>query len=138
MYPLDQQKIYFTLACMGGGTAQAWKDNMIEELFDEKKTQKTYDQFITAFKKAFEPYDVEGDAQRKLRELRMTKGLEDYIAQFALLAKRTRYDEAALCEFFQEGLPWPLSESVLKQPGEDLSMLEKWGDAARRHYKPPI
>ncbi|EEB88968.1 hypothetical protein MPER_12995 [Moniliophthora perniciosa FA553] len=135
MYPSDSQKKTFTLSCISGGTAQAWKNNMIQELLDRKKTQKTYDQFLTAFKLAFEPYDIPGDAQRRLRELKMTKGLEDFINQFMLLAKKTKYNNTALIEFFQDGILWPLAESVLKQPGEDLSTIDKWVDAARRHYK---
>ncbi|EEB92946.1 hypothetical protein MPER_08467 [Moniliophthora perniciosa FA553] len=103
---------------------------MIQELLDRKKTQKTYDQFLAAFKLAFEPYDIPGDAQRKMRELRMTKGLEDYVNQFMLLAKKTKYNDASLVEYFQDGLPWPLAESVRKQPGEDLSTIDKWVDAA--------
>ncbi|EEB99876.1 hypothetical protein MPER_00331 [Moniliophthora perniciosa FA553] len=79
MYPSDSQKKTFALSCISGGTAQSWKNNMIQELLDRKKIQKTYDQFLAAFKLAFEPYDIPGDAQRRMRELKMTKGLEDFI-----------------------------------------------------------
>ncbi|EEB94378.1 hypothetical protein MPER_06820, partial [Moniliophthora perniciosa FA553] len=81
MYNTDERKILYTLSHMEGGTAETWKNNALDDIFDEEKDDEeiTFETFEKRFRERFEPFDKVATAQRKLETLRMkeTKGEPD-------------------------------------------------------------
>jgi hypothetical protein len=64
---------------------------------------------------AFSPSDKKGDARAKLKTLRMKGGMtaDRYIAEFRTAKSQSRINEdAALIEYFMEGIPIPLMEKI--------------------------
>ncbi|EEB98801.1 hypothetical protein MPER_01629 [Moniliophthora perniciosa FA553] len=100
MYDTDERKILYTLSHMSGGTAETWKNNALDEIFDEDDDKElTFETFESKFRERFEPFDKIATAQRKLETLRMKRdegGADEYVNKFRELANKTKFDDAAL------------------------------------------
>ncbi|EEB89712.1 hypothetical protein MPER_12159 [Moniliophthora perniciosa FA553] len=58
MYNTDERKILYTLSHMDGGTAETWKNNALDEIFDEEKDddeELTFETFEDRFRERFKP-----------------------------------------------------------------------------------
>ncbi|EEB95238.1 hypothetical protein MPER_05825 [Moniliophthora perniciosa FA553] len=76
MYDTDERKILYTLSYMNGGTAEAWKNKVLEDILNEVKEDDddeewTFATFERAFRERFEPFDKVATAQRNLETLRL-------------------------------------------------------------------
>lgn len=134
IYDTDTKKILFVLSYMRGGTAGPWKEDFYNTAMSTNKFG-TYDELMTAIKKAFSPSDEQGDAKSKLKTLQMKGGMtaDEYIAEFRTAAGLSGIKEdAALIEYFMEGIPTPLMEkiSMMEKPPKTI---EEWQDYASRY-----
>jgi hypothetical protein len=83
---------------------------------------------------AFSPSDEKGDARAKLKTLRMKGGMtaDKYIAEFRTAKSQSRINEdAALIEYFMEGIPIPLMEKI-NMLDNMPTMLDDWMKFASR------
>ena len=106
-YDTDKKRIIFMLSFMTEGTARAWKEALLAEIFSAATTDfGTFVEFLKKLTGAFTASDIEGEARAQLRQLRQAKGTADeYISQFRILAGRSRItDDKALIEYFMEGI----------------------------------
>ncbi|EEB88734.1 hypothetical protein MPER_13257 [Moniliophthora perniciosa FA553] len=136
MYITDERKILYTLSHMDGGTAETWKNNALDEIFDEEKDddeELTFETFEDRFRERFEPFDKVATAQRKLETLRMKRdegGADEYINKFRELANRTKFDDAALIIYFRRGLPENLTRRVMSHNPRPTT-IDNWMDLAK-------
>jgi hypothetical protein len=114
IYNTDKKKILFVLSYMRGGTAGLWKD----AFYTAKHTANRWGSFAdlkTELMTAFSPSDKKGDARAKLKTLRMKGGMtaDEYIAEFRTAKSQSGINkDAALIEYFMEGIPIPLMEKI--------------------------
>ena len=86
-YSTEKDKIIFVLLFMEGGTAEPWKNALMEEAYSvgtngAKIGFETFAAFIEKFKKVFEPLSPIQDAITKLKAFRQTGLAEDYVVAF--------------------------------------------------------
>ncbi|EEB89022.1 hypothetical protein MPER_12934, partial [Moniliophthora perniciosa FA553] len=137
MYNTNERKILYTLSHMEGGTAETWKNNALDDIFDEEKDDEeiTFETFEKRFRERFEPFDKVAMAQRKLETLRMKRdegGADEYVNKFRELANRTKFDDAALIVYFRRGLPENLTRRVMGHTPRPET-IDNWMDLAKLH-----
>ena len=86
-YPTKKDKVIFVLLFIEGGTAEPWKNTLMEEAYSvgtngAKVGFGTFAAFVKKFKKAFEPLSLVQDAITKLKAFRQTGLAEDYVVTF--------------------------------------------------------
>ncbi|KAF5343187.1 hypothetical protein D9758_016925 [Tetrapyrgos nigripes] len=103
IYDTNKKKISFALSYMKGGSAADWKLIHVQRYTNDRWPD--WDGFIKEFNKTFSSIDKQGDAQIKLRNLRQTGTVNNYVSEFQLLSAHSGITEdSALIEYFIEGL----------------------------------
>ncbi|KAI3612716.1 hypothetical protein WG66_014779 [Moniliophthora roreri] len=133
----DKKKKMILLLLLKGKTTE-WKMTEQEQLFPEdddpedkkKAAEETWSVFKNKFRKHWQPVDVAGDAQMRIRDLQMKERADDYINQFCLLASQTGYDDVALMTFFKEGLVPSLQDKIMLRSEGPPDTLDKWYEIA--------
>src|SRR6202522_1475838 len=140
VYETDEKKIVFMLSYMMEGTARAWKEAFVRDIINSPTNDfGSLKQFTIDLKKAFEASDSEGDARAKLRQLKQGKdSVDDYVAQFRILAGKARMtDDAALTEYFMEGINTGILQKIFAQEKLPATITE-WYERTSRcdsHYR---
>ena len=118
IYLTDEKKIGFMLSLLNEGEAGAWKEQFIQEMFNETVTSGaaemtfgTFVDFVKRLKESFEPHNDAADALTQLRALKYKLGenIDEHITKFRMCLARTKLDKSdgsqATIEFFKETLP---------------------------------
>jgi Retrotransposon gag protein len=81
IYNDDDKKISFILSYLTGGDAAVWKQQFIQTKIEESIDAKTdepdwgsYNKFLDALKKTFQPYDEPAEALEDMKKLRLGDG----------------------------------------------------------------
>src|SRR6202522_129193 len=125
---------------MTEGTARAWKEAFVRDVINSPINDfGSLKQFTANLKRAFEASDSEGDARAKLRQLNQGKdSVDDYVAQFRILAGKARMtDDAALTEYFMEGVNTGIIQKIFAQEKLPATITE-WYERTSRcdsHYR---
>src|SRR5271168_829031 len=140
IYNTDEKKIIFMLSFMTEGTAQAWKEVFVRDVINNQANNfGTLLQFIANLKKAFEAPDAEGDARAKLQQLKQGKdSVDDYVAQFRILAGKAKMtDDAALTEYFMEGINSGILQKIFTQERLPATITEWYEQTSKcdLHYR---
>jgi hypothetical protein len=125
-----EEKVLFALSFMNGGVAGSWKQGKTAAYLKAGDFG-TFNEFKQAVQTAFTPINDKGVAKTELRTLQQgDKRIEEYIAQFTIIAARTGLTEdSALIEYFIDGLHPKLMEQVYTME-KPPSTLEGWMRAA--------
>uniref|UniRef100_A0A0W0GFS0 Retrotransposon gag domain-containing protein n=1 Tax=Moniliophthora roreri TaxID=221103 RepID=A0A0W0GFS0_MONRR len=126
----DKKKKMILLSLLKGKTTE-WKMTEQEQLFPEdddpeekkKAAEETWSVFENRFKKHWQPVDVAGDTQMRIRDLQMKECADDY----------TGYDDVTLMTFFKEGLVPSLQDKIMLRSEEPPETLDKWYEIAIRY-----
>src|SRR6202522_2298137 len=140
IYETDKKKFVFMLSYMTEGTACAWKEAFVRDVIDSPTNDfGSIKQFTVNLKKAFEASDSEGDARAKLRQLKQGKdSVDGYVAQFRILAGKARMtDDAALTEYFMEGINTGILQKIFAQERLPATITEWYERTSRSdsHYR---
>ena len=124
-YQTDEKKIGFVLSLLNEGEAGAWKEQFIQEAFDEammkvgvEMTFGTFADFIKRLKESFEPHNDAANALTQLRALKykLRHNIDEHIMKFRMCLARTKLDKTdesqATIEFFKETLPLQLLQRI--------------------------
>src|ERR1700678_2140819 len=140
VYETDEKKIIFMLSYMIEGTARAWRGAFVRDIINSPINDfGSLKQFTDNLKKAFEASDSEGDLRAKLRQLIQGKdSVDDYVARFRILAGKARMtDNAALTEYFMEGINTGILQKIFSQEKLPATITE-WYERTSRcdsHYR---
>ena len=124
-YLTDEKKIGFMLSLLNEGEAGAWKEQFIQEIFDETVTSGatemtfgTFVDFVKKLKESFEPHNDAADALTQLRALKykLEENIDEHITKFQMCLARTKLDKSdksqATIKFFKETLPPQLLQRI--------------------------
>ena len=124
-YQTDEKKIGFILSLLNEGEAGAWKEQFIQEIFDEtvksgamEMTFGTFIDFVKKLKESFEPHNDAADALTQLRALKykLRENIDEHIMKFRMCLARTKFDKSdgaqATIKFFKETLPPQLLQRI--------------------------
>src|ERR1700678_4568336 len=140
IYETDEKQIIFMLSYMMEGTARAWKAAFVQNVINSQANDfRSLKQFTVNLRKAFEASDSEGDARAKLQQLKQGKdSVDDYVAQFRILAGKARMtDNAALTEYFMEGVNTGILQKIFAQENLPATITEWYEQTSRcdSHYQ---
>ncbi|ESK90290.1 hypothetical protein Moror_7647 [Moniliophthora roreri MCA 2997] len=137
----DEKKKMILLSLLKGKKTAEWKMMEQMRLFPEddnpkekrKAAKETWSSFKQRFWTEWQPVDLKGQVQMKIKEIRMTDRADDYINKFHLIAMETKYDKQALMKFFREGLPISLQDKIMLRTDGAPETLDKWYQTAIRY-----
>jgi hypothetical protein len=142
IYNDDDKKISFILSYLTGGDVAVWKQQFIQTKIEESidvKTDKpdwgSYNKFLDALKKTFQPYDEPADALEDMKKLRLGDGsITEHNSRFRLLVSQTGMkDSLALTNLYRETLPWGLQSPIIRSENPPKT-LEEWYTKATNFY----
>jgi Retrotransposon gag protein/Zinc knuckle len=142
IYNDDDTKISFILSYLTGGDAAVWKQQFIQTKIEESIDAKTdepdwgsYNKFLDALKKTFQPYDEPAEALEDMKKLRLGDGsITEHNSRFRLLVSQTGMkDSPALTDLYRETLPWGLQSPIIRSENPPKT-LEEWYTKATNFY----
>jgi len=134
------------LSLMEEGDAASWKQQLIEETFDQAILAgtdpdfRTLRSFIGSLKDAFEPYNSEGDVLEEMKVLRIgDTPIDEHIAKYKMLVTKAKLkdDNPIVIDLFRETLSMSLQRRLLTLEKSPKSLKEwyKWASRLDNNYK---
>ena len=106
---------------MQRGSADVWKENVMEELEAGELEYKSVEEFLMSLKKEFEGGEKESVKAAELRKLKQGgKIMEEFIQEFKRVVRGSRYNGRPLGEEFKRGMNRVKRRKLMKaknQPG---------------------
>jgi hypothetical protein len=142
IYDDNDKKISFILSYLTGGDAAIWKQQFIQMKIEEHKQDKTkepnwetYQGFVDALKKTFQPYNEPAEALENIKKLWLgDNSIMEHNSRFRLLVSQTGMtDSPALIDLYRETLPWALQSPIIRSE-HSLKTLEEWYTKATNFY----
>ena len=100
-----KEQVFWILSHMQGGSADIWKENVMEELEAGEMEYETVEEFLTVLKKEFGREEEEAVKAMELRKLEQGKKMmEEFIQEFKRVARGSRYERRLLVEEFKRGI----------------------------------
>ena len=102
--PLEEQ-VQWVLSYVQGGSANMWKENMLEELEAGELEFETVGEFLAEIKKEFRRGEEELVKAAELRKLEQgRKMMEEFMQEFKRVARESGYEGRPLVEEFKRGM----------------------------------
>ena len=99
------KQVYWILSHMQGGSADIWKENVIEKLEAGKVEYETAEEFLMNLKKNFGGGEEEAVKVAELRKLEQGgRTMEEFMQEFKWAARGSRYERRPLVEEFKQGI----------------------------------
>jgi len=98
-------QVAWVLSYVQGGIAEAWKDNLLDELAKEESEVESAEQLFTKIRNNFGETSEE---ERKIEQLRTIEQggrlCDKYVQEFKKVTRRSGYERRPLIEEFKRGL----------------------------------
>jgi len=125
-------QVAWVLSYVQGGVAEAWKDNLLDELAKGESEVDTVEKLFTKIRNDFGETSEE---ERKIEQLRTIeqggRTCDEYVQEFKKVARGSSYEGRPLIEEFKRGLNRPIRRK-LAEAEEPLSTIEEWQERAVR------
>ena len=119
-------QVQWALSYVQGGSADIWKENLMEELENGEMEYESIEEFFTSLKKEF---GGEEEELMKVAELRkMEQGgrmMEEYIQEFKRAARGSGYEGRPLVEEFKRGMNGGIWRKLMESENPPTS-IEQW------------
>ena len=105
IYQTDEQRSLYSLQKIRGvayGHVQAWVDSA--GMAQPAVEISNWNTCLQSLQMAFGALDEEGDARRKLKNLRHRTSVDDYASEYRRLGTQTGFGDTTLCSMFEDGL----------------------------------
>jgi len=125
-------QVAWVLSYVQGGVAEAWKDNLMDELAKGESEVETAEQL---FSKIRNDFGETSEEERKIEQLRTieqgSRTCDEYVQEFKKVARGSGYKGRPLIEEFKRGLNGPIRRK-LAEAEEPLSTIGEWQERAVR------
>jgi len=125
-------QVAWVLSYVQGGIAEAWKDNLMDELSKGDSEVKTVEQL---FSKIRNDFGETSEEERKIEQLRTIeqggRTCDEYVQEFKKVARGSRYEERPLIEEFKRGLNRTIRRK-LAEAEEPPTTIGEWQERAVR------
>jgi len=125
-------QVAWVLSYMQGGVAEAWKDNLLDELAKEESEVDTVEKLFTKIRNDFGETSEE---ERKIEQLRTIeqrgRTYNEYVQEFKKVARGSGYEGRPLIEEFKRGLNGPIRRKLAEEE-EPPSTIGEWQEKAVR------
>ena len=114
-------QVQWILSYMQGGTADIWKENVMEELEAGEVEYEMVEEFLTSLKKEFGRGEEESVKAAELRKLEQEgRTMEEFVQEFKRVARGSGYERRPLVEKFKRGMNGAIRRKLMEaenQPG---------------------
>ena len=125
-------QVAWVLSYMQGGIAEAWKDNLLDELAKEELEVESAEQLFAKIRDDFGKTSVE---ERKIEQLRTIeqggRTCDEYVQEFKKVARGSSYEGRPLIEEFKRGLNGAIRRK-LAEAEEPPTTIGEWQERAVR------
>ena len=121
-----EEQVQWVLSYMQEGSADVWKENVMEELESEEVEYKLAEEFLISLKKEFGGGEEESVKAAELRKLE--KGgriMEEFIQEFKRAVRGSRYERRLLIEEFKRGINRGIRRKLMEAENP-LASIEQW------------
>jgi len=121
-----EEQVQWVLSYVQGGSADVWKENVMEELEIGEMEYKTVEEFLTSLKKEFGGGEEELVKAAELRKLEQGgRTMKKFVQEFKRAVRGSGYEGRLLVEEFKRGMNRAIRRKLMEaedQPGS----IEQW------------
>ena len=111
---------------MQGGSADIWKENVMEELEVGEMEYETVEEFLTVLKREFGGEEEESVKAAELRKLEQGgRTMEEFVQEFKRAARGSGYEGRPLIEEFKKGMNGGIRRKLIEVKNP-LASIEQW------------
>ena len=121
-----EEQVFWALLHVQGGSADVWKENVLEELESGEMEYKTAEEFLTTLKKEFGGGEEESVKAAELRKLEQGgRTMEEFVQEFKRAARGSGYEGRPLVEEFKRGMNGGIRRKLMEAENPPTS-IENW------------
>ena len=121
-----EEQIQWVLTYVQGGSADVWKENIMEELEAGKVEYELVEEFFTILRKEFGGEEEESVKAAELRKLEQGgKTMEEFVQEFKRAARGSGYKGRPLVEEFKRGMNGGIRRKLMEAENPPTS-IEQW------------
>ena len=121
-----EEQVQWVLTYVQGGSADVWKENIMEELESGEVEYESVEEFLTCLKKEFGGGEEESVKAAELRKLEQGgKVMEEFVQEFKRVARGSGYEGRPLVEEFKRGMNGGIRRKLMEAENPPVS-IENW------------
>jgi len=121
-----EEQVQWVLTYVQGGSADVWKENIMEELESGEVEYESVEEFLTTLKKEFGGGEEESVKAAELRKLEQGgKTMEEFVQEFKRVARGSGYEGRPLVEEFKRGMNGGIRRKLMEAENPPAS-IEQW------------
>ena len=121
-----EKQVQWVLTYVQGGSADIWKENIIDELESGEVEYESVEEFLSCLKKEFGGGEEELVKAAELRKLEQGgKTIEEFVQEFKRAARRSGYKGQLLVEEFKRGMNSGIRRKLMEVENPPTS-IEQW------------
>ena len=121
-----KEQVQWVLSYMQGGSADVWKENVIEELESGEIEYESAEEFLTSLKKKFGGGEEKSMKVVELRKLEQGgRTMEEFMEEFKWAARGSGYEGRPLIEEFKQGMNGEIRRKLMEAENP-LASIEQW------------
>ena len=121
-----EEQVFWVLSHVQGGSADVWKENVMEELESGEMEYETAEEFLTTLKKEFGGGEEESVKAAELRKLEQGgRTMEEFVQEFKRAARGSGYEGRPLVEEFKRGMNGGIRRKLMEAENPPAS-IEQW------------
>ena len=121
-----EEQVQWVLTYVQGGSADVWKENIMEELESGEVEYESVEEFLTTLKKEFGGGEEESVKAAELRKLEQGgKTMEEFVQEFKRAARGSGYEGRPLVEEFKRGMNGGIRRKLMEVENPPTS-IEQW------------
>jgi len=119
-------QVQWALSYVQGGSADVWKENLMEELESGEMEYESIEEFFTSLKKEFGGEEKESVKAAELRKLEQgEKTMEEFVQEFKRAARGSGYKGGPLVEEFKQEINGGIRRKLIEVENPPTS-IENW------------
>jgi len=121
-----EEQVQWVLSYVQGGSADIWKENVMEEMETGEVEYKSAEEFLTCLKKEFGGGEEELVKAAELRKLEQGgRTMEEFVQEFKRAARGSGYEGRPLVEEFKRGMNGGIRRKLMEAENP-LTSIEQW------------
>jgi len=121
-----EEQVFCVLSQVQGGSADVWKENVLEELESGEMEYETAEEFLVTLKKEFGGEEEESVKAAEFRKMEQGgKMMEEFIQEFKRTARGSGYEGRLLVEEFKRGMNGGIRRKLMEAENPPTS-IEQW------------
>jgi len=121
-----EEQVFWVLSHVQGGSADVWKENVLEELKSGEMEYETAEEFLMTLKRKFGGGEEELVKAAELRKLEQGgRMMEEFVQEFKRAARGSGYEGRPLVEEFKRGMNRGIRKKLMEAENPPTS-IENW------------